>query len=310
MWQKYSDEIRNSQPVNWVREGAKRIVLPGFEGLNLHYVASFFASGLKSGALALRASAISFQFVMAFLPSVLFLFSLIPILSTGFEGKLLELIQDILPANTWSFFSETIIGFVNDKRADITIVTLVLFLYYSSRSISTILAAFSRSVNLVKNRGYFFRLIVSVLIILGLSALVVTALSISTAMDWVADTLREMDILSDGIQRWGFFILNFLIVLMLYTAAISILYNVGNQDDKGWRIFSAGTTFSSLMMILVSRGFAYYVNHFANYEQVYGIFGILIIFFLWIYFNSLILLIGFELNASISKAQFHQKADV
>ena len=56
------------------------------------------------------------------------------------------------------------------------------------------------------------------------------------------------------------------------------------------------------MVLLVSYGFGYYVDHFADYNKIYGSIGTIIVIMLWIYFNSFVLLIGFELNASIQQA--------
>lgn len=305
MWERIIDRIRRSGPVEAIRNFGKRLVLPGFEGLDAHYVTAFFVKGLSNGALAIRASSISFQMVMAFLPSVILLFSLIPLVSTGFEDKLMVIIADVMPAESYAYFSESILSFVKEKRADITLLTFVLFLYYSSRAVFAILDAFSHSVNLMNQKGVIYRFLISMVLILVLSFLVITALGLVTASEYLANWLNDLDILADGIQRWGFLALNFFIVFLLFMIIISILYNVGNNDQR-WKIFSAGATFSSLMMILVSKGFAFYVNNFADYKQIYGVLGVLIIFFLWIYFNSLILLIGFELNASISKARYHR----
>jgi len=305
MWDKLLLRIRTSGPVNNIRRVAKKLILPGFQGLDIHYVTSFFVKGLTNGALAIRASAISFQMVMAFLPSVILIFSLIPLISTGAEGKFIDVISSIMPAETFAFFDEIIISFIREKRADITILTFGLFLYYSSRAVFTILDAFSHSVNLMTQKNTIYKFFVSMLVILVLSVLIILALVMVTASESVANYLGELDILADGIQRIGFLVLNFFIVFMLFMLIISILYNVGNPDQR-FKLFSAGATFSSLMMIIVSKGFAYYVTNFADYKQIYGVLGVLIIFFLWIYFNSLILLIGFELNTSISRARYQK----
>ena len=59
---------------------------------------------------------------------------------------------------------------------------------------------------------------------------------------------------------------------------------------------------ATLLVLIVSFGFGYYVDNFANYNKVYGSIGTIIVVMLWIYFNSMVLLIGFELNASIQQA--------
>jgi membrane protein len=84
--------------------------------------------------------------------------------------------------------------------------------------------------------------------------------------------------------------------------AISFIYYLGGDRTLKWRFFSAGSTLATLMVLIVSFGFGYYVDNFANYNKVYGSIGTIIVVMLWIYFNSIVLLLGFELNASIQQA--------
>jgi membrane protein len=84
--------------------------------------------------------------------------------------------------------------------------------------------------------------------------------------------------------------------------AISFIYYIGGNRKLRWRFFSAGSTLATLMVLLVSFGFGYYVDNFANYNKIYGSIGTIIVIMLWIYFNSYVLLVGFELNASIQQA--------
>jgi membrane protein len=83
----------------------------------------------------------------------------------------------------------------------------------------------------------------------------------------------------------------------------SFLYYFGPSIKGRWKFFSAGSSLATILMIIVSLGFAFYVNNFGQYNKVYGSIGTLIVIMLWIQFNSIILLIGFELNASIRNAK-------
>lgn len=75
------------------------------------------------------------------------------------------------------------------------------------------------------------------------------------------------------------------------------------MEYKKFKFISAGSTLATLLTILLSFGFAFYVNNFASYNKIYGSIGTLIVIMLWLYFNSLVLLIGYELNASIKHAK-------
>ena len=304
------ERIDKSPLVRLARMTASKIVLPGFEGLDVLFVTRFFVRGLSDGTLALRASAISFQVIMAFFPTIILLFSLIPYVSVGFQDVLLQYIEDFLPLQVYDLLGPTIEDLIQNKRTGVLSLTFVLVLYYSSRSISSILAAFSQSVNLVTRHNVVFQFLTSLLIMIGFTLLIITALALITAAEWLAGYLSSLDIIGTEIQRFFFFVLNYAIVLMLFMVAISILYNVGNRDYRGWRVISVGTTMASLSMILISLGFATYITEFTSFDELYGtvgsVIGTVIIFCLWLYFNSMVLLIGFELNASITRARLHR----
>lgn len=312
MFQKLVDRIKKSLLVTRLRLWADRTVLPGFSGLSLLYVTRFFARGLSNGALALRASAISFQVIMASFPTIIFIFSLIPYFSPSYQDMLLQYLGQVIPEQAYKLFEGTIVDLIKNRRTGVLSLTFALVLYYASRSVSAVLSAFNQSVNLVNKGRPITQFFVSLLIMLGFGILVVSALFLTTVSDWAATQLSELQIMGDGIERILFYVINYSIILLLFMVAISILYSVANKDEKGWRLVSAGTTFSSVLMIIISLGFATYINRFTSFDELYGYvgsaIGAIIIFCLWLYFNSMVLLIGFELNASISRARKHQEA--
>ena len=84
---------------------------------------------------------------------------------------------------------------------------------------------------------------------------------------------------------------------------ISTLFHLGPSIKSKWKLFTPGSILATLGIIITSIGFNYYINHFSQYNKVYGSIGTLMIILIWMYFNSIILLTGFELNASISNAK-------
>jgi membrane protein len=95
-----------------------------------------------------------------------------------------------------------------------------------------------------------------------------------------------------NIGRW-------FILVVVYFVTISLLYRYGPANPKKWRFFSAGSWMATILAILTFWGFSYYINNFGNYNKLYGSIGTLIVLMIWLYLNSLIILVGFELNASI-----------
>ncbi len=94
----------------------------------------------------------------------------------------------------------------------------------------------------------------------------------------------------------------FVLVALTYFG-ISFIYYWGPAKKQIFKFFSAGSSLATIMLMLSNIGFNYYANNMAQYNALYGSIGTLLLILLWIYFNAIILLIGFELNASILMAK-------
>ncbi len=94
-----------------------------------------------------------------------------------------------------------------------------------------------------------------------------------------------------------------IIILALLFFTFSFLYYMAPAKKTKWRFISAGGTLSTILSVLTIFGFTYYINKFNQYNKLYGSIGTLLIILLLMYVMSLILLIGFELNASIHQAK-------
>jgi membrane protein len=111
-------------------------------------------------------------------------------------------------------------------------------------------------------------------------------------------------------SRGLFWVLSFLKWIVLGGLCYSIIsfnYYLGPKRKKGWHFFSAGSMFATVLIIVATITFTYYVNNFGKYNKIYGSIGTLIVIMTLIYINSLILLLGFDLNASIHSAKKHRE---
>src|SRR5512140_1954467 len=98
-------------------------------------------------------------------------------------------------------------------------------------------------------------------------------------------------------------ILKWIVIALLLLRTISLLYWLAPAKRSDFRFISPGSIFATCLFILTSLGFSAYVNHFGQYNKLYGSIGTMIIIMIWLYLNSIALLIGFELNVSIKAAR-------
>lgn len=297
------ERIRKSRPVRLLRVFAMRFRPWGFEGLSLYSVAAFFVEGLQKGALTTRAAAISFRFFLAVFPVLIMLLSLIPMIPIeNFQENLFMSIRDFFPGDTFSLVEETVEDLLNKSHNTVFSIGFILSLFYASNSVNAILHGFNESYNIDDKGNFVIIRLVSLLLmfILGIFifAAVVLIIFSGTAFNWMVEKefIDQESVFLLQLAKWT-------ISLLLIYISITILYNVGDFEHRRWKTFTAGATMTTLLLLVTSSAFAWFVNNFATYNKLYGSLGTFLLLLIWINLNSNILLIGFELNTSILKAK-------
>ena len=286
-------------PVSFLIRKSKRIFLPGFQGIPLFDVVRFFFLQAKKTGFTERASAIAFNFTMTIPPVIIFLFTLIPYLpiSKDFVNQVFQLIRDIVPGeknNTGII--EFLEDILNRQRTGLLSIGFVLAMFFSSNAVMGIMRSFDRQyVGFMKRKGLQQRwaalrltLIIFILFFICISGLVMQ----KEILKWLGvKNLIVIAVLND--LRW-------FIIILLFFFSISFIYRYAPSVHKKWKIISPGSILATFLMIVFTAAFSWYVSNFSNYNQLYGSISTILILMLLIYFNSLVLLIGFELNVSIN----------
>jgi membrane protein len=295
---KIKKRISSSGPANFFVEKSKRIMLPGFRGIPLYDVVQFFAQQVRTVGMTERASAIAFNFVMAIPPAIIFLFTLIPYLpiSLQFENALYRLIRDVIPGEkNNAALIEFLHDFIRRPRTGLLSVGFLLSLYFSSNAVIGIMRSFDKSYSgrkrtQLQRRRDALRLTIILFFLIIISTLFLVAQDV--VLKWLGiedETVRT--IIRNG--RW-------VVIIFLFLASISYIYRHAPAVHKKWRLINPGSILATFLMIILTMSFSYWVNIFSNYNTLYGSISTILFLMLLIYFNSLILLIGFELNVSIT----------
>jgi len=283
---------------------SKRLVLPGFDGFPIYDVLLFLIKEIQKNSLTTRASSLAFRFFLAIFPTIIFLFSIIPYIPIkNFHAQLLDLIRQVLPANAYELTESTITDLISNKNTGLLSFGFIFALYLASDGVNAMILAFNQTYRSVKKASFIMTRLRSLLLLFILTFLMITAIGLIVFSGVIIHYLVDHQYLYNDFSIYAIKLGKFLILLLLFLLGISSLYYIGNTHHNKFRFISAGSTLATLLTILLSSGFAYYVNNFATYNKIYGSIGTLIVVMLWLYFNSLVLLIGFELNASIGHAK-------
>ena len=295
MIKQIKEKILHSAPIAL----SKKIILPGFERVPLYNVAAFFIKGIQNGTITSRASSVAFSFFLALFPTIIFLFTLIPYVPIqDFQNQLMDLLREFMPKSAFEATESTLEEIIKQPHGSLLSVGFISALYFSTNGFNSLIDAFNQSYHSIETRGVIRQRLVSILLVIIQTFLMLTAITLIVLTEFILYKF----IPRDNFAAYGILIGRWLIVLALLVSTISFIYYLGPASKKGWKFISAGSTLATILFIITSLGFAFYVNNFGQYNKLYGSIGTLIVVLLWIYFNSIILLLGFELNASIHSA--------
>lgn len=290
------------KPYDNLIEWSKRVSLPGFGKLPLYTVATFFFQEIKREAILNKASSLAYNFMLAIFPGIIFLFTLIPYIPIkNFQERLMELLQLVIPNEAYAAVETTLEDIIQNQNSGLLSFGFLLATFFSTNGIAHLMRAFNKSSLSRENRSWGKRRLIA----LGLSFAIIVALSASIAVFTISSMIIsyfKSQISYDLSWFWTFVIKTsrWVILFAFYFLMVSLLYKYGPSVSKRWKLFSPGATLATILAILTFSGFVYYINNFNAYNKLYGSIGTIIVMMIWTYLNSLILLIGFELNASIT----------
>jgi membrane protein len=285
------------------KELITQLVLPGFEGLPLSNVIKFIIRGFGKGVLVTRASSIAFNMLMALLPASIFLFTLIPFIPLpNFQHELIRLFESITPTEAYSFLETTIVAVITQKSGGLLIFMFIATVVFSTNGIHALIHSFVVSSHKFQTRSWVQQRKISIVLLLLVIFMIAFSGILLIFGKMAINRLETMHYLEKHLVYYLLIVLKWLVIISLLFLAISFLYWLAPAKRSGFRFLSPGSIIATFLFVLTSLGFSAYVNNFGQYNKLYGSIGTLIVIMIWLYLNSIALLIGFELNVSIKAA--------
>ncbi|WP_299583228.1 YihY/virulence factor BrkB family protein [uncultured Sunxiuqinia sp.] len=286
---------------------ARKISFPGFDEVAIYDVGLFFYKSIVQGSITTRASAIAFSFFLALFPAIIFLFTLIPYIPIkNFQVELFLLIQELLPPEAFAMVEKTIQDILTRQRGDLLSLGFFMALIFSTNGLASMMSAFDASLHTFKRRSWLGQRLIAILLLFILSILITLSIALITGGQFAINYLADHDLLRDNFTYYLLTFGKWIITVVLFFFTFAFLYYFAPAKKTRWRFISPGGTLATILSIITMVGFSYYITNFGQYNKLYGSIGTLLVLLLLFYLMSLILLIGFELNASINEA--HQKA--
>ncbi len=303
-WEKLFRRFLFWRPIRETIHASHKITPWGFQGLSLFDVAKFFIEGLQKGSITQRAAALSFSFFLAIFPTIIFFFTLIPYLPIAhLQAEIYANLELIIPDAAYDMVKSTIDGIMLKKHNSLLSFGFLAALYFSTNGMDAIIKAFNQTTHAIESRKFVKRKLICLALVLITVFLIVIIFSFIIGYQYLLDYLVNIGFLSNGFVYYLFIFGKWCLLVLLTCLTISSFYYMAPANKKGFRFISAGSILATILFIVLMVGFNIYIDNFSRYNALYGSIGTLLIILLWIYFNAIVLLIGFELDASIASTK-------
>lgn len=298
--------IVDFKPVRFILNRTKHIILPGFQRLPLYEVIVFFYRQIKTTGIGQRAAAISYNLIIAIPAAFLFLFSIVPHLPRyirdNFSDQLFKLITAYFTPTpgTEVWIRHSLNDFLNTQRGTLSLLGFLLVAWATSNAMLGIMKSFDHTVLLKKNKNAFqHRWTAIKLTTLLMTLVIASVILLISEGSLLKIILREIK-LESATVRTIVKTLDWIVIIGMSVFSIGCIYRYAPSVHKRWHIITPGSILTTFLILLTTFIFSFWVNNFSDYNKLYGSIGTVLILMLLIYFNSIVLLIGFELNNSIT----------
>ena len=258
-----------------------------------------------------RAAQLSYYFLLALFPLLLFLTSVIGLLmgsGSGLRDNLFRYLGKVLPSSASALVSTTVFEVTSASSGGKISFGILAALWAASAGMGAISESLNVAYHVKETRPWWKQRLIAVGLTIVLAVLVISALVLVLYGGKIADSLAAHYGFSAAFSlAWK--VLQWPIVLGFLLLGFALIYYwAPDLDDQDWRWVTPGSVVAVVLWLLVSFGFRLYLHYFNSYSKTYGSLGAVIILMLWFYFTGAAILIGGEVNSDIEAAAAREGA--
>jgi membrane protein len=291
-----------------VRTVTKQIKLKRYGNLSLYRFLNIFFFNIQDDEIMDRANGVSYNLILAIFPAIIFLFTLIPYITVYYpeinRESIMQFMGEMMPPSMYDVASSTVLDIISNQRGGLLTFGFVFALFLATNGMLALMRAFNACYKTVDKRNVWrmrltatgLTILLSFVLFLAIVLLVVGQIVIN----YVTTHLQDFSNLNlSDFTIYLLLFLRFAVIFIVFFFAISFIYYFGPAVHYNWRFFSIGSWLATLGCLGISYGFSYYVTNFGSYNKVYGSIGALIALMIWIQLLTVVLLFGYEINASL-----------
>ena len=285
----------------------KRLVLPGFQKIPFWDVMKFFVESLVQGIFFQRAAALTYYIFTALIPLFMALIALLSFIGPQLQANLLDFMQAAVPEYLWPAVEKIVTGLIQRQGKTILYLSLSLGIYLTFLSVNSIVTTLNISYFEIEQRRVIKQLPISFTMVVVFLAVIIATCAIFIGASYLVNYLTVSLFGSEVVYLYAIALIKWSILFILLYLFLAALFYVAPYNKKYFKFFSTGALFSTILLVILLYALNFYFSNFSTYNLVYGSMGALLLIMLWLYWSCMAILIGFDLNVSISIARMQRK---
>jgi membrane protein len=295
---KYLDRYKTWRQVtvflDRVRIGSKKT--PLFEIIKIFFIS------LERDDIIERAKAVAYNFTMAVFPAVIVLFTLIPYIPIpDLQETVMHFMED-LDLSMIAAVQSTVEDIISTPRGGLLSFGLIFSLYLSTNGMLSLITTFNHFYKTKYSRSYWRSWAIAFFLTLQLILVLTIANILLIGGQIVLNFMLDFGVLNKDFLLYLIIGLRFILLVLMFQLMISLIYYFGPSVEDRFNFINPGSVIATFLTIAVSYGFSFYLTNIAAYNKFYGSIGAVIAFMIWLFLLSVILLLGYVINASIDRA--------
>ena len=262
---------------------------------------------VADNCLALAAE-LAYYFFLALFPALLFLVAIVSFVPiSGLLDTITGTLGRVAPTEVISIVQDQILKIAHDKNGGLLTLGMLGTIWSTSSGVDAIIDTLNQAYNINEGRSWWRRKMIALGLTVGLALFIVVAFVLVIAGPQLAEKVAVVFHMGAAFE-WTWKIVQWPVVFLLVSSAIAIVYYFAPDAQQEWVWITPGSVLATILWVLISLGFRFYVTSFGSYNATYGAIGGVIVLMLWFYLSSLAVLIGAELNSEIEHASPYGKA--
>ncbi len=252
--------------------------------------------------LMARAAQLSYYFLLALFPLLLFLLTLLGYFAAAglqLRQSLLSYLATVMPYSAITLVQATLEEVTVSRGGGKLSFSLLAALWVASSGMGAITDTLNVAYNVRERRPWWKVRLVSVALTIALAILLFAALSIVLYGGKIGDAIAN-SVGYGSVFTTLWHLVQWPIMLIFVYLIFELIYRYApDRRRPAWRWLTPGTLTAVLFWLLISFSLRLYLHFFNSYSLTYGSLGALIVLMLWFYLTGIAVLIGGEINSEM-----------